>query len=745
MRKLQPYLLGLWYSLPVQLLLLHFKRYHVLLLFWAILFFTIDGTFMHRFGAHMLYLYPEYLGEVNALSLALVGTAVAIFIMSWNITTFILYNKHIRFLATTTQPFLKYCINNSILPIAFLLFYLVKGVQYARVQELLSYTDVVWLAGGFFAGFCMAVAIAFTYFFGADRTIYRLMSPGIKEELIRHKNKFETNDKVRDKSIVRVDWYLSATLKLRRPRSVKHYKGDFIENLFKQHHLAALFSVLIAFVSLIIIGYFLDNVYFQLPAAASITVFFAILIAVAGAFSYFLQSWALLFVLVIFLGLNSLYQKNILDPRNKAYGLNYARTSTQPEYNRNSLNAIANAADVKNDSIAFINILNEWKRKQGTDKPVFFIAAVSGGGMRATAFTVNVLRTLDSITDYSVTPKIFLINGASGGMIGAAWYRELYLRKMQNGITDNQVTKYADDVSGDLLNPLFTSFIARDLLAPPQRFTYHNYKYIKDRGYAFEQKLNANTHGWMNRSIQDYRDIEDSAIVPRLSISAVITRDGRKLVIGSRPARFLMKALLDPVNDNKVDPDAVDFMSYFSKQDAGQLSLLSALRMNATFPYVLPNVWLPTRPIIDVMDAGFRDNTGVESSLKFLYYFRQWLKDNCSRVVLLQVSDKLLGGWDNPYESNNIFDLVTKPALLTQTTLFHFQEYAQLRQLEWFHELYGPDFTRILFTYRPINKDAAASLSFHLTQREKVDLKASLRNKENSTAFLRVQQILGNK
>src|SRR4029079_7117625 len=105
----QPYLNGFWYSLPVQLLLLHFKRYQVLLLFWFILFSTVNGTFMHRFGAHMLYLYPEYLGHVNALSLSLVGVAVAIFVMSWNITTFILHNKHIRFLATTTQPFLKYC------------------------------------------------------------------------------------------------------------------------------------------------------------------------------------------------------------------------------------------------------------------------------------------------------------------------------------------------------------------------------------------------------------------------------------------------------------------------------------------------------------------------------------------------------------------------------------------------------------------------------------------------------------
>lgn len=742
MKKLKPYLTGLWYSLPVQLLLIHFKRYQVLLLFWFILFATINGSFMHRFGAHMLFLYPEYLGEVNALSLALVGTAVAIFIMSWNITTFILHGRHIRFLATTTQPFLKYCINNSIIPAVFLIFYFIKAALYDKVQELLSFSEIMWLAGGFFAGFSMAIAIGFTYFFGADRTIYRFMSPGIKEELIRHKNKFETNNGKRERGVVRVDWYLSATLRLRRPRSVKHYTETFIDHIFKQHHLAALFSILFAFSSLITIGFFLDNVYFQLPAAASITVFFAILIAVAGAFSYFLESWALLFVLILFLGLNILYQKNILDPRNKAYGLNYTKTGSLPLYNKKCLNETANPLAVKTDSLAYINSLNEWKRRQATDKPVFFIASVSGGGSRAAAFTVNVLRSLDSITNNSITPKLFLINGASGGMIGAAWYRELYLKKLQGAITESQLTQYADDISGDLLNPLFTSFVARDLLAPPQRFTYHNIKYIKDRGYAFEQKLNANTHGWMNKSLQDYKEAEDKAIIPRLFINAVITRDGRKLIMSTRPVRFMMQPLLNTLSDSNADPDAVDFMSYFSNQNPGQLGLLSALRMNATFPYILPNVWLPTRPVIDVMDAGFRDNTGIESSLKFLYYFRQWLKDNCSKIVLVQISDKIQGGWDNPYESNSIFDLVTKPALLTQTTLFRFQEYTQLRQIEWFHTLYGEGFNRVLFTYRPINKDAAATLSFHLTQREKLDLKASLRNRENTAAFLRVKTLL---
>src|SRR5215204_7530658 len=106
------YLRGIFYSLPVQLVFLHFRKYQILLVFWVALFGTVAGSLMKSFGADALFLAPEYLGNVNALSMALVGASIAVFIMSWNITTFILFSRHFTFLATAQFPFLKYCINN---------------------------------------------------------------------------------------------------------------------------------------------------------------------------------------------------------------------------------------------------------------------------------------------------------------------------------------------------------------------------------------------------------------------------------------------------------------------------------------------------------------------------------------------------------------------------------------------------------------------------------------------------------
>ncbi|HEY8734615.1 MAG TPA: hypothetical protein VIL90_08630, partial [Puia sp.] len=149
----------------------------MLLIFWGILFSTIHGGFMHSFGADALFLAPEYLDNVNALSGAIVGAAAGAFIMCWNVTTFILYSRHFRFLATTTRPFLKYCTNNFILPGILMIYYFFKAIEFDSTKELMTDTEIAWLIAGFLAGFFLVIGMSLLYFFGADRTIKRQMTP----------------------------------------------------------------------------------------------------------------------------------------------------------------------------------------------------------------------------------------------------------------------------------------------------------------------------------------------------------------------------------------------------------------------------------------------------------------------------------------------------------------------------------------------------------------------------------------
>src|ERR1700729_662006 len=158
---------SIYYFFPVQLLFLQIRRYQILLIFWAILISTLDGGFMRSYGAAALFLSPEYLGDVSPISAAIVGVATGIFIMSWNITTFILFSRHFRFLATTTNPFLKYCINNVLLPLIFLIFYFEKVIQFSVQKELLPPLSIFWLPFGYLFGLGFIIAVSFLYFFRA--------------------------------------------------------------------------------------------------------------------------------------------------------------------------------------------------------------------------------------------------------------------------------------------------------------------------------------------------------------------------------------------------------------------------------------------------------------------------------------------------------------------------------------------------------------------------------------------------
>ena len=338
--------------------------------------------------------------------------------------------------------------------------------------------------------------------------------------------------------------------------------------------------------------------------------------------------------------------------------------------------------------------------------------------------------------------RTFLINGASGGMLGAAYFRELYYEKMNGANINLQDQQYVANISKDLLSPLFSSYITRDIIGPVQKFTLNGFQYAKDRGYAFEKKLAENTKGALSKSLGDYADAEAKALIPTMLFNSVISRDGRQMVIGTRPVRFLMRPLQDSLRITPFDADAIDFHALFAKQDVEKISILSALRMNATFPYVLPNVWLPTNPVIDVMDAGIRDNYGQENALRFIQVFKDWLQANTSKVVLLQIRDRNISDWDKPAEANTLINLLTKPFLILQNNWYKLQDYAQHDQLAYLADVYGASFHRICFQYVPSKKEAVASLSFHLTAAEKRDIGQALDNAANHDAFQMLEKVI---
>ena len=730
---------NIYHSFPVQLFILHFRKVQVLLLFWYLLGSTINSGFMKTYGADGLFFSPEYLGNVNIWSGAIVGMALGVFIMSWNITTFILHSKRCRFLATTTQPFLKYCLNNSILPILFIGFYFYKLYVFDRTKELMRTEEILILIGGIILGFIVLLLISFLYFFGAEKTIQRTITPII--EMDKHFSQGYSPHYPDHDFGLKVTTYLGKGFRFRHTRNIAHYDRNFLDLVFTRHHFSGIICIALAFVFLILVGFYMDSPFFQVPAAASIFVFFAAMMAVMGAFSYFLQSWSLpVFIVFVFL-LDILYQQEIIDPRNKAYGLNYSNRSERPGYDKTSLQQLCAPGNLKADSANMIRILENWKRKQGEDKPVMIFINVSGGGLRSGTFVMNSLQHLDSMTQGKLMQHTMLISGASGGMLAATYYRELYRRQLSDSSVNRNDPRYTDNIANDLLNPLFSSMVARDIFSPAQKFTAGNFKYVKDRGYAFEQKLNKNCGDIMGCQLKEYGEEEKAAAIPLMIFNSTITRDGRRMMISTQPISFMMKPARF-ATDGQASPDAVDFAALFKKQDPQNLRLLTALRMNATFPYVLPNVWLPSTPVIDVMDAGLRDNFGQETSLRFIDHFKDWLKENTSAVVLIQMRDRMQDNWQEPFETGSITDFIIKPATMLQHNWQKLQDYSATDQFEYLQADKDLNLQRIIFMYVPQSGNTGAALNFHLTATEKRDVKASFSNPFNQASLKKVVEML---
>ena len=731
----------IYHSFPVQLFILHFRKYQVLLVFWYILVSTISSGFMKNYGADAVFLAPEYLGNVNALGAAIVGVALGVFIMSWNITTFIMHSKRCRFLATAAQPFLEYCINNSLLPLLFILYYFIRLYIFDDYRELMGIGQIFVVLGGILGGFVLLLSVSFGYFFGAEKRIRRSISPilGAREHLLDPAQINEHNQQ--EHFGLNVSYYLSTGLRFRKVRSVAHYSRNFLDLVFKRHHFSGIISIVLAFIFLIVVGFYMDNRFFQVPAAASIFVFFAVMTAVIGSLTYFLQSWSLLFIIAIIFLFNILYEKEIIDPRNKAYGLNYTNTSERPAYSIHALKQLCLPAQIAADKANMISILENWKKKQKEEKPVMVLINVSGGGLRSGIFVMNTLQQIDSITHGSLLRHTMMISGASGGMLAATYYRELYLQK-QNGLpVDLSDQAYINNISQDLLNPVFSSMIARDIFSPAQKFTLGNYKYIKDRGYAFEQKLNANSKGALNKHIGDYCLDEQKARIPLMIFNSTITRDGRRMMICSQPVSFMMKPLIYS-GDTAFIPDAIDFAALFARQDPLKLRLLTALRMNATFPYVLPNVWLPTNPVIDVMDAGLRDNFGQETALRFIEYFKDWIQRNTSGMIMIQIRDRRNDNWQETFKSGGITDVIINPATILLQNWYKLQDYSETEQYSYMHDAIDSSLHRLVFMYVPEEEEKKAALNFHLTAREKRDVKASFNNAYNQAMLQRLLQLL---
>ncbi len=543
---------------------------------------------------------------------------------------------------------------------------------------------------------------------------------------------------------IQVRNFISERLKTRLVRGVAHYESSLLLSVFRQNHSNSIVAILVALFILIVLGYLVDYPIFRIPAGASAFLLGSILIALIGAINYWFKEWSVTAFIAIVILVNVITSFEALKHKNKAYGLRYEGTE-YPKYTYANMLANANSGDTERDKIRTIEILENWKAKvtEGrNEKPKIVFLCVSGGGLKTATWSMQVLQRADSALDGKLLDHTAMISGASGGLLGMGYARELLLRKTQGADINLYDTKYIRDISKDLLNPVFFTIVSNDLFVPWASFNIGDKVYRRDRGYVFENQLDENTGGILNKTLSDYRQPEYDATIPMMYITPSIVNDGRRLIISPQGASYMTVAPIDLALIDDIEIDGIDFRQMFHAQEADSLRFLTALRMNATYPYILPNVHLPTTPGIEVMDAGFRDNFGIKTATRFVHVFKDWILENTGGVTLVQVSGVNKFEEVSESTSRGLFSSLINP-LGIATQILSLQEYEHDTNLVFLYDLLGHDmFETIRFTYRPTKENTQASMTFHLTEREQQDIMDAFYLPENQKSLDRLKRAL---
>jgi len=712
---------------------------------WFLLALFISGQIGDIFGIKYLFLSPEYLGEINFYSFFIVGFWFGAYLMAWNLTTYLLDAHRFPFIATMSKPFTKFCINNFIVPLSFFVFYFCHIVYFQGYYELRSFENIMWNCGGFILGNFLLISLLSFYFQFTNKDILNFVKtkevpPNMTGKLAPGRPYINIDSLRTNRTQWKVKTYLSTSLKPMLVRSVTHYDKETLFKVFKQNHLNILIVQLSGFFLLIFLGFLIDNPYFRLPAASSVFILCSMIIALVGAVTYWFGKWRMTIIILLFVGVQNLTKYEFFSHENRAYGLNYKVEKTSYTSDALAIQSYPKytAPDIKNT----INILNTWKKKQVESKPKMVLLCVSGGGMKAATWTTQVMQQVDKALNGELMNHTSLISGASGGMLGAAYMREVYLQKQLGREIDFYDHQYIDDISTDLLNSILFTIVANDLFLPWTTFESGGYEYHKDRGYIFEKQFNENTHGLLDKTISDYKIPEQRAVIPMMFVTPAIVNDGRRMIISPQGVSYMTKTPVVDSKRNTVKADAVDFGKIFKEQDAMNLKFTTALRMNATYPYILPNVHLPSSPKIEVLDAGFRDNHGITSATRFIHVFKDWIVENTSGIILIQIDTKDGINEVTPSDEDGLIGSIFNP-LGIAGKLLKLQEFEHDTNLGFIFDLLGEEnFDVIRFSYQPTKQNEKASMTYHLTEREEQDILSAFYLEENQENLKLLMNIL---
>jgi Patatin-like phospholipase len=361
------------------------------------------------------------------------------------------------------------------------------------------------------------------------------------------------------------------------------------------------------------------------------------------------------------------------------------------------------------------------------------IVAASGGGIKAAAWTTRVLTGLEENNPRIFGDSVRLISAVSGGSVGTMYFVSEYdadrkglpsdTATLENVVARSEASSL-DDIAWGLVYPdFFRTFLPV-------------FKQL-DRGKTLEAALtrelpNRKDHLWS--PLADWRDGVLDGWRPAIIFNATVTESGERLLLGTTDLPH------SPGRTSLGNPEFPKF--------AGQdLSLVTAARLSATFPYVSP----AARPDLDgpqihVVDGGYTDNYGMATLLAWLDDALRSTGNQTRSVLVIEIrasppaSEPPPLSWHGwPFQSYAPVSTMLNVRDIAQIS----RNEEQLDLLRRYAALCNVDIEDAVFEYPPEN----APLSWHLSPKDKKEIETIWRadttagSKEIVRAFLNAPQL----
>jgi hypothetical protein len=249
-------------------------------------------------------------------------------------------------------------------------------------------------------------------------------------------------------------------------------------------------------------------------------------------------------------------------------------------------------------------VIEKWKETRGKNSKTVVVVATAGGGIRAAAWTAEVMTRLEENGCGAVSDSLVLVSSVSGGSVGSMFVVAPYSGKGKYPSSDNELKAIRFNTQRSSLAAVGWGLAYPDLARTAPLFGGLVPETL-DRGWSLE---NTWATGWREKgldtpTLRQWREDVRNGLRPAVIFNATASESGERFLVASSDASFA---------------GAKQFFDLFPTKD---LDVSTAARLSATLPYASPLARASNGPVktaYHLGDGGYYDNSGLLSAVEWL-------------------------------------------------------------------------------------------------------------------------------